>query len=514
MQRKDDLEPIEIKLAFLLPADEKGARATKEAFSKDDGKKPGKPGKLARLARFFKPFAGIVPKFFPIVLLLFFFAPGSGAGDDVPLPAYNDAPLSSPGSSGETGDAGDGRFRIFTKDGTPMTPEDYFTIKEETVRPSADGEPRVYPESGQELLDFCREASSSEMLEAIDQGADALYANEDGLSCLMTAASSNPDPSVISVLAANGAKPSDREKLYGFDSLMFAAAFNQQSLVTEVLLRFGGDPKAANDEGSTALHLAAAINPSPQVMSSLLNAGSDIEARDRNGATALTLSAGYGRNLLVMKRLLGAKANPEAADIAGRTPLHYAARHNGNPDFARTLAEAGANLEHKDLRGATPIFGAAGNENEDILITLSRLGADPLVRDSGGTSPFFEAGLTNENPKVLEEFLKLGADANGKNDLGLTPLMAAAGNPNPEIVRYLAVQGSEVNAVEPRGRSALMFSAWLNPDPRVSKALLYAGADPFVKDSEGKDALAHADLNPNPLVKRVISDFIEDSKEK
>jgi ankyrin repeat protein len=96
--------------------------------------------------------------------------------------------------------------------------------------------------------------------------------------------------------------------------------------------------------------------------------------------------------------------------------------------------------------------------------------------------------------------LALGYDVNKSEASGMTPLMAAAGNPKIEIARTLILVGADVDVRDNAGRTALMLAAGLNPGKLIVRALVNAGADPSIKDHSGRDAAAWAEFNDNPEV--------------
>ena len=76
---------------------------------------------------------------------------------------------------------------------------------------------------------------------------------------------------------------------------------------------------------------------------------------------------------------------------------------------------------------------------------------------------------------------------------GLTALMWAAGHEDGvgaraaiDVVDLLIMRGAPLDAVDDRGRTALMIAAERG-DPEVVTALLRHGADPKVKDGERQD---------------------------
>ncbi|MDR2459891.1 MAG: ankyrin repeat domain-containing protein [Deltaproteobacteria bacterium] len=428
------------------------------------------------------------------------------------LPAFNSVPEEGATSSedGTLDDAGN----LLVPDPQDLgLPQDTIIVDLPMEPEDPEGQvptlPDPAPTTGPEWLEYCRLAPSTLLVKAIvDGGSDASYADEDGFTTLMAAASSNSDPAAISVLVANGADIKAKEKRFGFDALKFAAAFNPHPLVVEVLLNQGADPNELDNGGGTALTLAATMNFNPQIVASLLNAGCDINSKDAQGNTPLMGAAGYNKNFLVLAKLINDGADVNSENELGNTPLFFAALSNPNPDILRELIKAGADPNHKNARGETALFYAVQNPSLEVLKQLLNAKADPLAKDETDTGILFAAALTSSNPLVLAELLTTGLDINALNSAGLSPLMAAAGNPHPEIARYLVVQGAKVDAVDDNGRSALLLAAWLNPEPKVIRTLLFAGGDPNIKDKEGNDlkAMAAKNLNPSSLV--IVEHFL------
>jgi len=100
-----------------------------------------------------------------------------------------------------------------------------------------------------------------------------------------------------------------------------------------------------------------------------------------------------------------------------------------------------------------------------------------------------------ENAQEAQRALILGADLEGLDRNGLTPLLAAAQiqlplitatfNNNLNIVKMLLDKGADVNASGDEGWTALHASASGN-FYRIASLLLEKGADPLIKDARGQ----------------------------
>ena len=106
----------------------------------------------------------------------------------------------------------------------------------------------------------------------------------------------------------------------------------------------------------------------------------------------------------------------------------------------------------------------------------------------------------------VQNALHAGTDINAKNEFGRTALTwAARDNTNPEVLKLLLDAGADVRAKDEEGRTALTWAARDNTNPEVLKLLLDAGADIRAKDEEGRTALMWAARdNTNPEVLKLL----------
>lgn len=89
-----------------------------------------------------------------------------------------------------------------------------------------------------------------------------------------------------------------------------------------------------------------------------------------------------------------------------------------------------------------------------------------------------------------------GADVHALDEEGMTPLMVAvATNAPTEVTEALLAAGADVNQQGANGMTALMYAA-AQGTPAQVVYLLNAGADPTVRDAEGRTAADHAASNP------------------
>lgn len=134
----------------------------------------------------------------------------------------------------------------------------------------------------------------------------------------------------------------------------------------------------------------------------------------------------------------------------------------------------------------------AGGSPEAVAQAIDG-GADVNGRDNEGRTPLMGAAEHNGNPEVIRVLVAKGADVNA--DSGWTVLMyAAQENDNPDVAQALLESGADINAVTEGsgGMTALMRAAAWNKNPKVVQVLLDGGADVAAGDESGVTALMYA----------------------
>jgi ankyrin repeat protein len=104
-----------------------------------------------------------------------------------------------------------------------------------------------------------------------------------------------------------------------------------------------------------------------------------------------------------------------------------------------------------------------------------------------GDTPLHEAALYDRN-NVAKFILETGVNPNVENKDGQTPLTYAAWNYNYNTLDTLLKHGADINKKDNNGDTALnalSFQPWENKEVMIEH-LLQNGANPFIKDNEGK----------------------------
>ena len=142
------------------------------------------------------------------------------------------------------------------------------------------------------------------------------------------------------------------------------------------------------------------------------------------------------------------------------------------------------------------LIKAAKVNNAPLVAQLINNGGDVNAKDSIQDSAFLYAGAEGFN-EVLQLTLAAGADVAATNRYGGTALIPASEHGHVETVRMLIGAGVPVNHVNNLGWTAMQEAVLLNNgglrQQEVVRLLLEAGADPAIRDPEGRTALQNAE---------------------
>jgi ankyrin repeat protein len=348
----------------------------------------------------------------------------------------------------------------------------------------------------------CTNGNSEIVAMLLDAGADASSTLRGGETALMTAArTGKPEP--VKALLAHGAQVNAKDQK-GQTALMWAAAEGHADVVS-ILLAAKADFKSPLPSGFTPL-LFASREGRIDVVRILLKAGGNINdaipakrsgPRGPKPGTGVLLMAVENGHFELAIELVKAGADPND-QRAGYGALHMISwvrkpsrgdDEEGDPppigsgkltslEFVKEMVAHGAkvNLQSKvgvsgrgilDKPGATPLLAAASTADVPLVELLVKLGADPLLANSKGTSPLLAAtgvgvGAPEEapaaEPEVLESvklLLKLGADVNAVDQNGETAMHGAAYRNHPKVVQLLADKGAKITVWNKANKGAL-----------------------------------------------------------
>ena len=354
----------------------------------------------------------------------------------------------------------------------------------------------------------CDNGSAATVTRLLAAGADPELARSTGETPLMTCARTGA-LNAVTALLDRGANPNAAESWHGQTALMWAAG-ERHTAVARALVDRGADVHARSSGGYTALLIAARVDE-PELARLLIAAGADVNDTAPDGLTPLLVATVRGHAALAIA-FLEQGADPNA-DGTGYTALHWAAgswhteltgrlqgiatdadeewrslnglgtgklalveallAHGADPRarLARTPPQFGyaSGRFRVSLVGATPFLLAAMDANVDVMRALAASGADPLsATDEGTTTLMVAAGLGQvpAETRVTEQgareavryVLGLGTEVNAVNEIGRSALHGAAHIRSNAIVQLLVDHGAQVNVADQRGITPLMIA--------------------------------------------------------
>jgi ankyrin repeat protein len=172
--------------------------------------------------------------------------------------------------------------------------------------------------------------------------------------------------------------------------------------------------------------------------------------------------------------------------------------------YLRTVEQKLENELRRRNTNTSPyrLHGAAKNDNTNSIKTyLNRDRMNVNVRDGSGNTPLGIAASFG-SLSAVKLLINEGANVNKGNNYGMTPLMQAASTGNVEIVRELIKRGARIDARNKKGMTALMFGA---RRPDVLKLLVRAGANPMLRNSNGRSLINWADGYEYRLIARELT---------
>lgn len=340
------------------------------------------------------------------------------------------------------------------------------------------------------------------------RGAAPNVRGPDGSTPLMWAVY-HGDLSEVKRLLKAGARP-DVGNRYGATPMQMAATVGNAAIL-KLLLDAGANVDSPNAEGQTALMLVARTG-NVDAAKLLLRHGATVNAREEWGGQTALMWASARRHPQMMELLIshGADVNAQSVwrdwerhvtaesrakrtNTGGLTPLMYAAREDCL-ECVNVLLKHHVDVDKPDPDGVAPVTFAIFNDNWDIAARLIEAGCDVNQWDIYGQGPLFAAIAANVHSpgnaeagplappnkttgmEVVHMLLDHGANPNmqlfmrpkrnggfftrsvgiGGVGRGATPLFAAAGTDDVELVKLLLAHGADPKLYQADDQTPMM----------------------------------------------------------
>ena len=207
---------------------------------------------------------------------------------------------------------------------------------------------------------------------------------------------------------------------------------------------------------------------------------------------------------VVKKELAREPALANFADQNGKTPLHHCAEINGakvglpvkdSVKTAKALISAGADVnalrvimdEGEEFHARPLWYAIAWGKNYDLAKLLLENGAE--------TDRWLGTAVWDEDLKMSELLLSHGAEIDPVFR-GDTPLLHNVKSRRMKLIPWLVKNGADINYQDHRGYTALHYAVKGLHTIAEVQSLLKLGANPNLKDADGKTAIDLAERKP------------------
>ncbi|XP_045763322.1 SH3 and multiple ankyrin repeat domains protein 3 isoform X3 [Maniola jurtina] len=237
----------------------------------------------------------------------------------------------------------------------------------------------------------------------------------------------------------------------------------------------GLDPNFhCQDTGETPLTVAAGLKSPAKVLIALVNGGALLDYRTKDGSTAIHRAV-EKNSLEAVKTLLELGASPNYKDGKGLTPLYLSVTNKTDPLLCETLLHDHATIGATDLQGWQEVHQACRNGLVQHLDHLLFYGADMNGRNASGNTPLHVCAV-NAQDSCARQLLFRGCDKESLNFANQTPYQVAVIAGNLELAEVIKNYKSEEVVpfrgpprYNPKRRSAA-WGGWWNAGDRSSLA--------------------------------------------
>ena len=282
------------------------------------------------------------------------------------------------------------------------------------------------------------------------------------------------------------------------------------------------ETKSKNEMNEFLLESAVANNRKCIQMALTRGEKADINAVDKDGNNALMLAVFFASesHLAGVKYILDFfkdEIDLNHLNDNGFSVLHIAV-HLNKPKIVEMLLEAGVSPNILGREHETPIFIATRQDNPEMIELLKKNLANLNAVNKKGLTPLMVAGQQKDRKHAFKKLLDLGANMFAEDFRGRTTFMHVSNHPScSAMLDMMLAKAREmdkchngkpnfnklVNHQDRDGVSSMMIIA-KEGNREALRVLVANGANPYLKDKNGNDALDYAIKYGNPTCKEIL----------
>ncbi len=295
-------------------------------------------------------------------------------------------------------------------------------------------------------------------------GNDINKSTHDGRSYLMWAGYAG-DLETMKLLLSKGA---DTKVVgsHGFNWFTFTVnAGHDNTAIYDLMEANKIDLKETNRAGANAILLLAPHSKDGKIIAYFQKKGLDINAKDKEGNTVLFYAA-KGGNIALMKKYIAQGFDYKTINSKGENIVLFAShggRRNSNPiEVYEYFDGLGLNMALSNNNNENALHLTASNTKDvKIIDFFIKKGADIHQKTTNGYTPFLNAAK-GSNLVVIEKLIPITKDINQQNKEGFSALTFATQSINFEAFKILKEKGADVNVVDADGNNLFyhLFNAY------------------------------------------------------
>jgi ankyrin repeat protein len=152
-----------------------------------------------------------------------------------------------------------------------------------------------------------------------------------------------------------------------------------------------------------------------------------------------------------------------------------------------------ADDQRRQVRERDFLSAAGQGDLTRMNVLIKEVNVDARLESDGETA--LHRAASRGHLQAVRLLLEGGASVDAVDGEGVTPLVLAAYRGQTDVVTLLLERGAYVNAQEKRNGLSSLSHAVGRGDKELVGVLLAHGADPSLKDAEGRTALHRAEAN-------------------